>query len=199
ALGSIGSALWSAEKLKSEILRTRALTDCPFAVNHTLRPLNEEAFAATIAAQPRAISLALGYSADLIKRTHDAGGLFRHQVHTVEQARQAVEGGVDVIIAQGTEAGGFGGAVSTLALVPQVVDAVAPTPVIAAGGIADGRGLAAALTLGAQGINIGTRFIASVEATISEDWKRRIVAASSEDAVKVLFADAIFPPPSAGG
>lgn len=199
ALGSIGSALWSAEKLKSEILRTRALTDCPFAVNHTLRPLNEEAFAATIAAQPRAISLALGYSADLIKRTHDAGVLFMQQVHTVEQARQAVEGGVDVIIAQGTEAGGFGGAVSTLALVPQVVDAVAPTPVIAAGGIADGRGLAAALTLGAQGINIGTRFIASVEATISEDWKRRIVAASSEDAVKVLFADAIFPPPSAGG
>jgi len=79
------------------------------------------------------------------------------------------------------------------------VDAVAPVPVVAAGGIADGHGLAAALTLGAQGVNIGTRFVASTEAAVSEDWKRRIVAASSEDAVKILFADAVFPPPSPGG
>jgi enoyl-[acyl-carrier protein] reductase II len=117
----------------------------------------------------------------------------------VAQAEQAAVYGVDVIIAQGSEAGGFGGVVSALALVPQVVDAVSPVPVAAAGGIADGRGLAAALVLGAQGINIGTRFLASEEARISEDWKRALVSAASEDAVKVEFADSAFPPAGAGG
>jgi hypothetical protein len=95
-----------------------------------------------------------------------------HQVATVQQARQAAERGVDIIIAQGSEAGGFGGTVAGLALIPQVVDAVRPIPVIAAGGIADGRGLAAALVLGAQGINMGTRFLPSQEAPISEGWKQ---------------------------
>jgi hypothetical protein len=78
----------------------------PVAVTHTLRPLDDEAFAATLKARLRVISLALGYSADLIKRTHDVSILFVHQVHTVEQARQAAEGGADVISAQGTKAGG---------------------------------------------------------------------------------------------
>jgi nitronate monooxygenase/enoyl-[acyl-carrier protein] reductase II len=125
---------------------------------------------------------------------HDAGSLFMHMVNTVPQARQAAERGVDIIIAQGSESAGFSGTVSTLALVPQVVDAVSPVPVVAAGGIADGRGLAAALVLGAQAINIGTRFLACVEAsTISEDWKQAIVQADSQDTVKVAFADAVFP------
>jgi enoyl-[acyl-carrier protein] reductase II len=85
--------------------------------------------------------------------------------------------------------------VSALALIPQVVDAVRPIPVVASGGIADGRGLAAALVLGAQGINIGTRFLACVEATtISDDWKRSIVQAESQDTVRVEFAEYVFPP-----
>jgi len=121
------------------------------------------------------------------------------QVHTAAQAEEAAGFGVDVIIAQGGEAGGFGGTVSTMALVPQVVDAVAPVPVVAAGGIADGRGLAAALTLGAQGVNIGTRFVASTEANVAEEWQDAIVHASSEDAVKVEFADEVFPPAGPGG
>lgn len=84
------------------------------------------------------------------------------QVHTVEQAERAAEKGVDVIVAQGSEAGGFGGTVSALVLVPQVVDVVvSPVPVVTVGGIADGRGLAVALLLGAQGVNVGTRFLAS--------------------------------------
>lgn len=121
------------------------------------------------------------------------------QVHSVEQARKAADQGVDVIIAQGSEAGGFGGAVSTMALVPQVVDAVSPIPVVAAGGIADGRGLAAALALGAQGVNIGTRFLAAAETTIPDAWKQAILDAESEDAVKVEFANEVFPPPGPEG
>ena len=101
-----------------------------------------------------------------------------------------------MIIAQGAEAGGFGGTVSTLSLVPKVIDAVSPIPVVAAGGIADGRGLAAALVLGAQGVNIGTRFLAPAEAEIDDEWKRRILAAKSGGAVKVEFADHVFPAPN---
>lgn len=122
-----------------------------------------------------------------------------HQVHSAQQAEQAAARGVDVIVAQGGEAGGFGGSISTLSLVPQVIDAVAPIPVVAAGGIADGRGLAAALVLGAQGINIGTRFLASTEAGIPPAWQQAILAARAEDAVKVEFAPALFPPTGPGG
>jgi nitronate monooxygenase/enoyl-[acyl-carrier protein] reductase II len=143
--------------------------------------------------------LALGDPGDLVERAHDAGILFIQQVHTVEQARRAAEKSVDVIIAQGSEAGGFGSTVSTMSLLPQVVDEVSPIPVVAAGGIADGRGLAAALVLGAQGINIGTRFLATEEANIDDEWKERIVTAKSEDAVKVEFADHVFPAPNREG
>ena len=115
------------------------------------------------------------------------------QVGSVREAAQAAERGVDVIIAQGSESGGYGGFVSTLALVPQVVDAVAPIPVIAAGGVADGRGLAAVLMLGAQGVNVGTRFVASNEARVDDEWKQAIVAAASEDAVKLEFWNSLMP------
>jgi nitronate monooxygenase/enoyl-[acyl-carrier protein] reductase II len=145
-----------------------------------------------------AISLALGDPGAWVKRAHDAGILFMQQVHTVAQARQVAERGVDVIIAQGTEAGGFTGVVAGSVLVPQVVDAVSPLPVVAAGGIGDGRGLAAALVLGAVGVNVGTRFLASAEASISDAWKRSIVTAQSEDAVKAEVWDAIFPKPGGG-
>jgi nitronate monooxygenase/enoyl-[acyl-carrier protein] reductase II len=121
------------------------------------------------------------------------------QVHTVRQAYGAAERGADVIIAQGGEAGGFGGTVGVMSLLPQVVDAVSPLPVVAAGGIADGRGLAAALLLGAQGVNVGTRFVASEEAAVGDDWKRRVLAADSEEAVKVEFENEVFPPEGPGG
>jgi enoyl-[acyl-carrier protein] reductase II len=142
---------------------------------------------------------AIGNPGELVSRAHEAGARFVQQVHTVAQAREAAEIGVDVIVAQGSEAGGFGGQIGALALLPQVVDAVAPVPVIAAGGIADGRGLAAALCLGAEGVQLGTRFLASEEAAIPDEWKRRLLEAGSEDAVKIEFADQVFPPPSPGG
>ena len=204
-LGSLGTGLRPVESLKSELLlrpvkslkeelpRIRQLTNRPFAVNYTLAQPNEEIFNLILEIKPPIISFALGDPGDLVKQAHAIGSLVMHQVGTVQQAKQAAERGVDVIIAQGSESGGFSGHVAALALVPQVVDAVRPIPVVAAGGIADGRGLAAALILGAQGVNIGTRFLASVEAPISEMWKKAIISANSEDAVKVEVWNDIFP------
>ncbi|MEK7216587.1 MAG: nitronate monooxygenase, partial [Chloroflexota bacterium] len=120
-------------------------------------------------------------------------------VTTVTQAVQAVASGADVIVAQGGEAGGYSGEVSTLSLVPQVVDAVAPIPVVAAGGIFDGRGLAAALMLGAAGVNLGTRFLASNESQIEPDWLEAILKANSEDAVKAEVLNDIMPLPGRAG
>jgi nitronate monooxygenase/enoyl-[acyl-carrier protein] reductase II len=198
-LGSLGASQRPVEDLERQLAHIRRLTDRPFAVNHLVPTLNEEAFALTLRAKPPIISLALGEPGDLVKRAHDVGILVMQQVHTVKQARQAAEREVDVIIAQGSEAGGFGGTVAAFALVPQVIDAVNPIPVVAAGGIADGRGLAAALVLGAQGINVGTKFLASVEAPISDGWKQAILAAESEDAVKVEFWNDVIPLPGGGG
>jgi nitronate monooxygenase/enoyl-[acyl-carrier protein] reductase II len=161
--------------------------------------LDEAAFALTLAARPAVISLALDDPGDLVARAHAEGTKVIQQVTTVAQARQAAERGVDAIIAQGGEAGGFGGSVAALTLVPQVVDAVSPIPVFAAGGICDGRGLAAALMLGAQGVNVGTRFLASAEASISDGWKQAIVGASSEDVVKVEVWNDILPLPGTAG
>ena len=168
-------------------------------MNHTARPFDPDAWRATLQARPPVVSYAIGDPGELVAEAHGSGCLFIQQVHTVAQAEHAVALGVDVLIAQGGEAGGFGGSVSTMALVPQVVDAVAPVPVVAAGGIADGRGLAAALLLGAQGVNIGTRFLACSEASVDPGWKEAIVSAASEDAVKVEFASSVFPPPAPGG
>src|SRR5262245_27705599 len=159
-LGSVAAVFGSAERVKQHIERLRELSDRPFAVNHVVPLLNEEAYAVTLAARPPVITLSLGTPGDLVKRAHDVGAKVIHQVHTLAQGLEAADQGVDAIIAQGSEAGGQGMAmgVGTMALIPQIVDAVSPIPVLGAGGIADGRGLAAALALGAQGVNIGTRF-----------------------------------------
>jgi nitronate monooxygenase/enoyl-[acyl-carrier protein] reductase II len=200
ALGTVGGAARPPDDLRREILRLRELTDRPFAVNFTQPWLHDHPglFELALALRPPIVSLALGDPGDLPARAHDAGALFIQQVHTADQARLVAERGVDVIIAQGTEAGGFSGVVAMEVLVPQVVDAVEPIPVLAAGGIADGRGLAAALCLGAQGVNVGTRFLATREADISEEWKRAIVAAAATDAIKVPAWDAVFPKPTDG-
>ncbi|HEX9012182.1 MAG TPA: nitronate monooxygenase, partial [Anaerolineaceae bacterium] len=199
-LGSIGAGATPLQRLQEQLNRVRELTDRPYAVNFTLSPKfpDPEAVALTLAAGPRLVSLALGDPVDYVKRVHDAGILLMHQVTTVQQARQAAERGADIIIAQGGEAGGFGGIVTGMVLIPQVVDAVRPVPVVAAGGIADGRGLAAALVLGAQGVNVGTRFIASLEAPVSPEWKQAILAAESQDTFKAELWNDIFPLNRAG-
>lgn len=200
ALGSLGCSVRPLGQLERDWRRMRELTDRPFAINHTGRPLDEEAFAACLRAGPAVISMALADPGDLVARTHEVGALFMQQVHTVAQAERAAELGVDVIIAQGTEAGGFCGTLATLPLLPQVVDAVRPVPVLAAGGVADGRGLAAVLVLGAQGANIGTRFLASTEAkaAIGTEWQRAVLAAGSEDAVRAEFLADLLPAGPAG-
>jgi nitronate monooxygenase len=117
-----------------------------------------------------------------IEPVHDAGGIVLHTVGSAEEARRAVASGVDVVVAQGWEAGGHvWGTVATLPLVPAVVDAVAPVPVIAAGGIADARGVAAVLALGAQAAWLGTRFLLAEEMPIHEDYRRRLIAAAETD------------------
>jgi len=194
ALGSVGTALRPVRELRDQWMRLRGLTGRPFAINHTARPLDEEAFAATVEFGPSIVSFHLAVPGDLIARAHDAGILWLQQVVDVRQAEQAVEAGADVIIAQGGEAGGNGGFVSTMVLVPQVIDVAGEIPVVAAGGIADGRGLAAALALGAQGACLGTRFLAAAEMTIANEWKQRIVAADALDAVKVRNSERIMPP-----
>jgi enoyl-[acyl-carrier protein] reductase II len=198
-LGGIGSLFRSTAAVKRDIDVVRKLTSRPYAINHIPQALDAEAFRYTLAAKPPVISFALADPGDMVEQAHNVGALVMLQVTTVAQAVQAAERGVDVIIAQGGESGGYCGEVSTMALVPQVVDAVSPTPVVAAGGIFDGRGIAAALMLGATGVNLGTRFIASTEAPAPKEWKRAITVAKSEHAIKVDVLNDISPIPGTKG
>ena len=198
-LGGIGSLFRTTAAIKRDIDTVKTLTNRYFAINHVPQVLDAEAFRLTLEARPAVISFALGDPGDLVRQAHDAGSLVMLQVTTVAQATEAAERGVDVIIAQGGEAGGYCGDVSTMALVPQVVDAVSPVPVVAAGGIFDGRGIAAALMLGASGVNLGTRFIATREAPAPDTWKQAIIAAKSEDAIKVEVLNDISPLPGTAG
>jgi nitronate monooxygenase/enoyl-[acyl-carrier protein] reductase II len=197
-LGSIGTFSRETAAILDDLSQIRGLTDAPFNVNHVPQYVDEAAFAETLRLQPAVISFSLGDPGEMVDMARAAGAKVMLQVTTVEQAEMGAERGVDVIIAQGSEAGGFGGMISTMVLVPQVVDAVAPIPVVAAGGIYDGRGLAAALMLGAVGVNMGTRFLASREAPISQPWQQGILAAKSQDAIKAravhaLEADPAYP------
>jgi enoyl-[acyl-carrier protein] reductase II len=194
ALGSLGTAIRSPAELREQWARLRSLTGKPFAVNHTGRPFNEEAFAATLDARPAAISFHMGVPADLIARAHDHGIAWIQTVGDRRAAEVALAAGADVLVAQGGEAGGNSGWISSLVLIPAVVDAAGDVPVVAAGGIADGRGLAAALVLGAQGASLGTRFLATTEMRVSAAWKQRIIEAEALDAVKVPSAERVMPP-----
>ena len=194
-----------AEDLESQFSSVRELTDRPFAINFVVPYFEERVgerralFNRGLKIQPKLVSFALGDPGDLVERAHDAGALVMLQVTTVRQAEHAAARGVDVIVAQGGESGGYGGTVATMVLVPQVVDVVRPIPVVAAGSIFDGRGLAAALVLGAVGANVGTRFLASREATISDGYKRVILEAASQDAVKFDALNDLLPSPGTRG
>ena len=198
-LGSIGTLSRTTAVVKRDIDMVRTLTRRPFAVNHIPQTLDAEAFRYTLEARPSVISFALGDPGDLVRQAHDSGARVMIQVTTVAQAEQAAERGADVINAQGSESGGYGGEVSTMALVPQVVDAVSPIPVVASGGIFDGRGVAAALMLGAVGVNLGTRFIASMESPAAIQWKEAITRAASEDTMKAEVFNDIRPLPGTAG
>ena len=138
---------------------------------------------------PAAVFLSFGDPAPFAARAREAGVPVICQVQTLKHARSAARAGADVVVAQGAEAGGHVGARTTMTLTPAVVDAVAPLPVIAAGGISDGRGLAAALALGAAGVLIGTRFFATREALGHENTKARLVSAGGDDTVRTNVFD----------
>ncbi len=192
-IGILGMSGRPIDESASELKKIKQLTNRPFGVNWVLTNYPEGALELAQEFRVPLISTALDDPGDLVKKAHDFGARYMHQVHTRRQAIKAKERGVDIIIAQGQEAGGFGMYVGSLPLIPQVVDAVKPIPVVAAGGIADGRGVAAALVLGAEGVSMGTRFLASVEAPIREEWKKMITSSESEDAVKVDFFSEMFP------
>ena len=177
-----------APVLREEIRRLRRLTDRPFGVNLLLYFPVEDQVAVCLEERVPVLSLFWGDPAPYVARAHAAGVTVMHQVGSVAAARSAAAAGVDVIVAQGVEAGGHvEGKVGTMVLVPRVVDAVAPTPVAAAGGIADARGLVAALALGAQAAVLGTRFLATREAAAHPLYKEKVVAASEEDTVHTLL------------
>lgn len=142
-----------------------------------------------LAHQPRAIFLSFGELEPFATRVKDSGVKLIAQIQSLEQARAALEAGADMIVAQGAEAGGHGAARSTLPLVPEVVDAVQPLPVVAAGGIADGRGLAASLMLGASGVLMGTRFYASAESLALHAAKAHAAETSGDHTTRSAVFD----------
>ena len=181
ALGSLGLS-W-AEDAGAVVRETAALTDRPFAGNFVLNSDQHRRVDQALSAGLRIVSLIWGDPDSYVDPVHDGGGLVMHTVGSAEEARRAVGCGVDIVVAQGWEAGGHvWGGVATLPLVPAVVDAVAPVPVIAAGGIGDARGVAAVLALGAQAALLGTRFLLADEMPIHEEYRRRLVAATETDA-----------------
>src|ERR1700729_3583860 len=181
--GGLGMVTLTWSTPAGDVVReTAALTDRPFCGNLVLTSDQHRRLEEALEAGLRIVSLFLGDPAGYVQQVHDAGGIVLHTVGSAEEARRAVGSGVDVIVAQGWEAGGHvGSQIATLPLVPAVVDAVAPVPVIAAGGIGDARGAAAVLALGAQAAWLGTRFLLAEEMPIHEDYRRRLLAAAETD------------------
>ncbi|ACL57915.1 NAD(P)H-dependent flavin oxidoreductase [Methylobacterium nodulans] len=179
--------------LRENIRRLRSLTDRPFGINVLLRgphlPFPVEAVIdLCLEEQVPVLSTFWGDPTPYVARAHAAGVKVIHQIGSVADAQRAAQAGVDAIVAQGLEAGGHvAGEVTTMALLPRTVDAIAPRPVIAAGGIADARGLVAALALGAQAIMIGTRLIATPEAYAHPVYKQKILAATEDQTVRTTL------------
>jgi nitronate monooxygenase len=187
-LGILQAQLCPPPLFREEIRKVRALTDKPFSVNLILHFPVEEQVAVCLEERVPVLSFFWGDPAPYVGRAHAAGVKVFHQVGSVAEAERSVAAGVDVIVAQGVEAGGHvAGDVSTLALVPRVVDAVTPTPVVAAGGIADGRGVVAVLALGAQAAVLGTRFLASAESRAHPQYKQRLLKANEGDTVRTIL------------
>lgn len=191
--GTLGTSAFNAATLDSEIGAIRERTDKPYGVNHLLFQIKEEMFAVTLRARPAVAAFAWARKdqnlRDYFQRAHDAGCKVMYMANEVPEAMRAAEAGADVLVAQGTEAGGHVGWMASLPLVPMMVKALAPIPVLSAGGIADGRGLAAALALGAEGVLLGTRFMATPEAPIHANFKQAIVKSDGHDTVLTEIPD----------
>ncbi|HLZ06755.1 MAG TPA: nitronate monooxygenase [Bradyrhizobium sp.] len=185
--GGYGERAW----LEQETAKLKTCT-APFGIGFITWSLAKQPdlLHMALAAKPRAIMLSFGDPKPFAPAIKAAGALLICQVQSEDMAREALGAGADILIAQGTEAGGHGAARTTLDIVPAIVDlAAGRVPVAAAGGIADGRGLAAMMMLGAAGVLLGTRFYASVECDGSEEAKKRICAASSGSTVRGVVFD----------
>jgi enoyl-[acyl-carrier protein] reductase II len=182
-LGIIGSGNMEPDLVREEIRKVKSLTDKPFGVNiYFLSPYAEEVMNVVIEERVPVVTTGAGNPGKFIPRLKEKGIKIFPLVSSVSLAKRLEKLGVDGVIAEGMECGGHIGEITTMALVPQVVSAV-NIPVIAAGGIADGRGFVAALALGAQGIQMGTRFIASIECRAHENYKIEILKAKDRDTV----------------
>jgi enoyl-[acyl-carrier protein] reductase II len=182
-LGVIGAAMMTPAILRDQVRKVKDLTDKPFGVDLLLAqgvPGLEEMIQVMFEEEVPVFASGLGNPGPYAEEMHRHGMTVMAVIGAVRHAHRVVEGGTDIVIAQGTEGGGHTGRIATMALVPQVVDAVAPVPVAAAGGVADGRGLVAALALGACGVWVGTRFVATREANSHDNYKQKIVEATEE-------------------
>lgn len=180
-LGIIAAANAPGEYVREEIRKVKAQTDKPFGVNiMLLSPYAEEIAKLVVEEQVPVVTTGAGNPSPYIKMWKDAGIKVMPVVASVALAKMMQRAGADAVIAEGCESGGHIGETTTMALVPQVADAVS-IPVIAAGGIGDGRGMAAAMMLGAQGVQMGTRFLAAEECVIHENYKEKILRASDID------------------
>ena len=192
-LGAMGCHRLSPQQIREAAADIRSRTNRSFALNFLIFHAEEESFAAALAERPSAMAFAWPRPdqdvTSYVGRAKDAGCKVTYMAGGVPEALIGVEAGADVIVAQGTEGGGHVSWNATMALVPMVVDAVGSVPVIAAGGIADGRGLAAALALGAQGVLLGSRFLASEESPLHQNFKQAIVDADGHDTVLTEIPD----------
>lgn len=182
-LGIIGSGGWDANRLREEVRKCKQLTDKPFGVNLMLmNPYCDELAKVIVEEGVLVVTTGAGSPGPYIGMFKEAGIKIIPVVPSVALAKRVARLGVDAIIAEGTESGGHVGELTTMALLPQVVDAV-DLPVIAAGGIADGRGMVAAMALGACGVQIGTRFLTAKECPVHENYKQAILKAKDTDTV----------------
>ena len=190
-LGLVGSGYANADTVRKELSEAG---NTRVGVGFILWALEKNPAALDVAldARPAAVMLSFGDPSPFTARIRDAGCKIICQVQTLAQAREAAAAGADVIIAQGRDAGGHSGTTrGTMGLVPAVVDAVGPIPVVAAGGIADGRGLAAALALGAAGVSMGTRFTASRESLWDQAMKAATLAAGGDQTEQTRVFDVV--------
>ena len=193
-LGMLALSWTPVDAIRNIVHETRALTHRPFGVNLALDQPQEERLSICLREGVPVISFFWHDTASLVEKAHAGGAKVLHTVGSADEARRAVARGVDVIVAQGWEAGGHvWGQVASLPLVPAVVDAAGSTPVVAAGGIADGRGLAAVLALGAAGAWIGTRFLASPEAAIHARYRELLLQAKETDTCYGVLFDRGWP------
>ncbi len=184
-LGALGCHYLTPEQIRARTEAIRRETNKPFGVNFLLFDLREDSFETALELRPSVMQFAWARPDQDLKsyfdRAHRAGCKVTHMAGGVLEAVRAAEAGADVIIAQGTEGGGHVGWMASMPLIPMVVDAVSPIPVLAAGGFADGRGLVAALALGADGILLGTRFLATEESPLHPNFKQAIVDSDGHD------------------